>query len=509
MYVLTNKQMREADEYTVKTLGVPSLLLMERAGVALADEAERFSPKGKIVCVCGGGNNGGDGFVCARVLKSRGYNVDVVFYAEKQSGDCRVNMEKWQALGGEVLAQIPAECALIVDCLYGTGFKGGLVDKDLVMAERINALKKRGAKILCADIPSGVNGDNGRVETLAVQADKTLCIGEIKMGVLLGDGIDFAGEIRRADIGISLPPNGRYARLTDIEWAKFLLPIRKRHSHKGTYGKAAIVAGSMEYTGAAYLTASACLHAGAGYTALFVPSQLLPYYVLKCPEILLKSTNEGDRYAFNEERMQTLLSYDCIAYGMGMGVSEEVAKGAIWLLSHYEGKLVLDADGLNSLACYHQKELARIFQNKTCDALLTPHAKEFSRLVGIGVKELENEGYSIVKEVAKAWKASVMLKNAVSLIVGDGEIAVNATGCSGQAKGGSGDVLAGVIAALCAQGLSAFQGGVLGAFLVGLAAGFGAQELGEYSLTPSDVIAYLGRAFLLVTENSDTEGGEE
>lgn len=115
MYVLTNKQMREADAYTIQTLGTPSLLLMERAGLALADEAEKLAPSGKITCVCGGGNNGGDGFVCARILKSRNRNVHVVFYAEKQSNDCRVNMEKWQAIGGEIERELPADCALIVD----------------------------------------------------------------------------------------------------------------------------------------------------------------------------------------------------------------------------------------------------------------------------------------------------------------------------------------------------------------------------------------------------------
>ena len=509
MYILTNKQMREADEYTIKTLGVPSLLLMERAGIALADEAETLSSSGKICCVCGGGNNGGDGFVCARVLRARGREVEIVFYAEKQSDDCRVNMEKWMAVGGRILSKLPENCALIVDCLYGTGFHGKLLDADMGMVNEINGLKKRGVKVLSADIPSGVNGENGLVESVAIEADKTLCIGEVKAGVLFGDGIDHAGEIKRADIGIELPAGEAYAVLSDRENVKAILPKRKRNSHKGSFGRAAIVAGSIEYTGAAQLASSACLRSGAGYTTLFTPSEILPYYFLKAPEILLKSTNDGGRYAFNEERMQVLLGYSSIAYGMGMGISEEVAKGAAWLLKHYEGKLVLDADGLNSLAQYKKETLSTLFKNKKCGVLLTPHVKEFSRLSGISVKEVLSGGMSVAKAVAEAWNVNVLLKNAVSAVTDGVNTAINASGCSGQAKGGSGDALSGAIAGLCASGLSCYEAGVAGAYLLGKAAEFAAKGVGEYSLTATDLIAYLPRAFLFVTENADEERGEK
>ena len=509
MYILTNRQMREADEYTIKTLGVPSLLLMEWAGIALADEAEKLSPSGRICCVCGGGNNGGDGFVCARVLRARGREVEVVFYTEKQSDDCRVNMEKWLSAGGSILSKLPENCALIVDCLYGTGFRGSLLDQDMGTVNEINALKKQGVKVLSADIPSGVNGENGWVEGVAVAADKTLCIGEVKTGVLFGDGIDYAGEIKRADIGIELLAGEAYAVLSDRESVKAILPKRKRNTHKGSFGRAAIVAGSVEYTGAAYLAASACLRSGAGYTTLFTPSEILPYYFLKAPEILLKSTNDGGRYALNEERMQELLGYDSIAYGMGMGVSQDVALGAVWLLENYEGKLILDADGLNSLAQYKKEELSALFKNKKCNVLLTPHGKEFSRLLGISVKEVLSGGITLVKALAKQWNVSVLLKNAVSVITDGVKMAINASGCSGQAKGGSGDVLSGVIAGLCASGLSTFEAGVAGAYLLGKAAELAAKEMGEYSLTATDLIAYLGRSFLFVTENTDEERGEQ
>ncbi len=509
-YVLTNDEMRRADGYTIEKLGVPSLTLMERAGLALANEAERLAPKGEILCVCGGGNNGGDGFVCARILKARGRQTDIVCFAQKTSADCLAMQKKWLEGGGEILSEFPEEeYALVIDCLFGTGFHGRLTGKEEGFALQINLLKGKGAKVLSADIPSGVNGANGRVDGVAVRADVTLCLGELKIGALAGDGLDYAGACKRADIGIVLP-DGEYYRLVDREEVGLLLPKRRRNSHKGSYGRAAIVAGSAEYTGAAYLSAAAylaaagCLRAGAGYTTLFLPKDILPYYILKLPEILLCESNEGGRYAFNEEIMRKLLSYDSVAFGMGMGASQEVCRGVEWLLSHYEGRLILDADGLNSLAAYGEPYVA--FAAKKCDVLVTPHAKEFSRLSGYTMEEIAKEGGRLAVEFAKKTGANVLLKNALTVITDGKEKVLNSTGCSGQAKGGSGDVLSGVLAALCAQGANTLQAAKIGAYLTGKAAELAAAQIGEYSLTASDVIAYLGRAFLFVTENADTDG---
>jgi NAD(P)H-hydrate epimerase len=309
------------------------------------------------------------------------------------------------------------------------------------------------------------------------------------------------------DIGIQLPEKS-YPQWTSREDINRLLPKRKRNAHKGTYGRAAIVAGSIDYTGAADLSAAACLRSGAGYTTLFTPKNILPFYILKSPEILLKSTNEGGMYAFKEEIMRDLLSYDSIAFGMGMGVSEEVYKGAAYLLTHYQGRLILDADGLNSLANFGSKNLENLFLNKKCDVILTPHVKEFSRLSGVSVESILNAPISSAQAFAKRYNCALLLKNAVSILT-DGEgTAINATGNSGQAKGGSGDVLAGVLAGLCAVGLSAYESGVVGAYLVGKAAELAAMDVGEYSLTATDLISYLSKAFLFVTKHTDEDSDE-
>ncbi|MBE7084975.1 MAG: NAD(P)H-hydrate dehydratase [Clostridiales bacterium] len=495
--VLTSVQMREADRYTIEEKGVGAETLMERAGRALADCAESLINGGGVLCVCGGGNNGGDGFVCARILLARGYEVNTVCIATRFSADCENAKGKYLSAGGKLLNDFSdKKYALVIDCLLGTGFHGAISDEYAIAVQKINDYKSSGAKVLSADIPSGVNGDNGEVETLAVCADTTLCIGEYKAGVFLGDGIDYAGEALRADIGIAMLDGVKYVALTEREDVAKLLPKRKRNTHKGSYGKTAIVGGSIEYTGAPYLSTLACLRSGAGYTTLFVPENVLPFYVLKAPEALLKPLHVDEENVFNEENKAEILAYDSVAYGMGMGISEGVANGAKYLLSQYEGKLVLDADALNSLAKYAKEEFTALFANKKCDVVITPHLKEFSRLTGESVAELKKKGLSAPIAFAREHAITVLLKNAVSLIADKEDVFVNISGCAGQAKGGSGDALSGVIASLCAQGLSATESAVAGAYLVGKSAEIASKEQGEYSLTASDCITCLGKAFL-------------
>lgn len=498
-YILDNAQMREADRFTIESLKVPSLLLMERAGAALAEEADRMCPEsGDVAVVCGGGNNGGDGFVCARILLQKGRDVSVICAAEKFTAECRKNKEEFEKLGGDVCSVFPRKrFALVVDCLFGTGFKGELDGKNGAAADFINSA---GMKVLSADIPSGVSGDNGIAAKRAVKADKTLCIGEYKAGVFLADGMDHSGKILRADIGIALPhldkADSPYAFLIGREEVSRLLPERKRNSHKGTYGKAAIVAGSLKYAGAAYLSAAAALQSGAGYTSLFVPQGILPFYVLKLPELLLLPLNEGDRVAFTEKEFEKLLAYDSIAFGMGTEISDSVFQGVKYLLKNYKGRLILDADALNSLSKYGKGNFEEIFCDKKCDVLLTPHIKEFSRLTGESAEKILERGTAAPKEFAEKYGVTVLLKGAASVITDGRRTAVNTAGSPGQAKGGSGDVLSGLIAGLCAGGISAFDAGISGAYLAGKAAEFAAAELGEYSMTASDEIAFLSEAFL-------------
>lgn len=512
--VLTNEQMRFADERTIAS-GVPSLTLMERAGRALASECKRLIKGGRVLCVCGGGNNGGDGFVCARILREEGVEVQVLCVAERFSRDCEAERQRWLAIGGEILSSFSGErYALIVDCLVGTGLRGGLTGKNAELVLAINEGKKRGAKVLAADVPSGINGENGRAESVAVKADVTLCIGEYKLGAFFADGLDYSGEVKRADIGIALPREEDlpYARLVGRSDAAKWLPKRKRNSNKGTYGKAAIVGGSLAYSGASYLSASACLHSGVGYTALFLPNELLRYYYLKAPEVLLRGTNEGGVYAFNEEKAREWLDFDALAYGMGMGVSEDVACGAEFLLREYTGKLVLDADGLNALAKYRSSALVALLRAARCQVVLTPHPKELSRLTGKSVEEILAEGLRAPFVFSKACGVVTLLKGAATCVTDGKEIRVITAGNSALAKAGSGDALSGLVAGLCASGASALDGATIASFLLGEAAEETAKEEGEYFPVVSDVILRLGKAFsstLGIAEQANEEGGDE
>ena len=280
--------------------------------------------------------------------------------------------------------------------------------------------------------------------------------------------------------------NGEQSVKVDVREVKSLLPMRKRASHKGDYGRAAIVAGSIEYTGAAYLATSACLRSGAGYTTLFIPKELFSIYALKAPEALLDFTNDGGRYEFIEKNASKLLFYDAVAYGMGMGVSKDVYQGAEYLLKHYNGKLLLDA---------YAQDLHGLFQNAKCDVLITPHVKEFSRLFAMPMEDLLSAPAVAASKRAKQYGVSILLKGWETAISNGEKTRIVDRGTSGQAKGGSGDVLSGLIAGLCAQGVSAFDGGVLGGYLAGLSAEIATAETGEYSLLATDVIQCLGRAF--------------
>ena len=278
---------------------------------------------------------------------------------------------------------------------------------------------------------------------------------------------------------------------------KALLPKRKRNSHKGAFGKVAIVGGSLQYTGAPYLSTLAALRSGVGYTALYVPNGIADNYLLKAPEILIGRLNGGGSIEFNEKNFEKLLAYEAIAFGMGAGISEDVYKSVEYLLERYTGRLILDADALNSLAKFGSND---IFLRKKCSVLITPHVKEFSRLTCLSTDEILNNSVSVAKNFALENAVTVLLKGATTVISNGKRTVLSDTGCSAQAKGGSGDVLAGLIGGLCATGLSAFDGSVVGTYIAGLAAQLASEKYSDYSALPTDFIQEIGVAFQRVNE---------
>lgn len=473
-YSYSFEQMRAADARTIKN-GTPAFELMERAGRALADAALAAAKRlgvGDVLVVCGGGNNGGDGFVAARLLREAGMDVFVVCLAETFSPDCLCAKE---AFGGEVSGRIPRmRFALALDCVFGTGLNRAPEGDGAALIDFINSC---GAYVISADLPSGLS-ENGVAFSPCVKADETVCMGLMKNALLLSDGADFAGKIIVAEIGISSEVQG--AEIWEEADVKKLFPKRLSNSHKGVFGGACLLAGSKEYSGAAFLSAGACLKSGSGYTRLCVSSDLFPYMIGKLPACILREFRSIDG---------EILASDCIAMGMGSGVSERLYARIAEILSAYTGTLVLDADALNSLACYG----ADILKEKSCSVILTPHVKEFSRLIGATTEEVKRRAVELAKKFAEEYGVTVFLKNNRSVITDGKRIAINITGSPALAKGGSGDVLSGFLAGTCARGVPPFEACCASAYVCGKAGEFAAEDMGEYAPDATDVISRISR----------------
>lgn len=489
-YVLTCAEMRAADAYTIGELGVPSQTLMERAGAAVAEEAEnllRGCGGTSVLAVCGGGNNGGDGWCAARLLAERGWRTAVVAVGEKLSPDCAAQRAKY---AGDVCGDFPEErFDVIIDALFGTGFRG---EPEGAFAEAIGRINASGAKVVAADIPSGLNGDSGMCG-LCVRADVTVAVGELKTGLLVGKGKDVCGKIVRKDIGIRLPAEG-FAQL--CEGADFapLFPKRACDSHKGSYGRAVLFGGSAAYTGAPLLSAAAALRGGCGFTELCVPAELFPYYIGKLPEaILTAAPTEGGPFACDEAFLGALCARaDAIALGMGAGKSRPLYAIVRFLLENFTGTLILDADALNALAAYGVSVLKK---PRACAVVLTPHLGEFSRLCGESVQRLCGDGAAVARTFAAEYGVGLLLKNNVTLFTDGEAVRYIASGTPALAKGGSGDVLAGLLASLAARGIPAGDAAACASWLLGRAGALAAEALGnEYSVCAHDVIAQIPRA---------------
>ena len=475
-YCYSVEEMRNADRAAIED-GTPSLELMERAGTALADVVEAAMGRlgvSDALFVCGGGNNGGDGFVAASILLERGKEAAVLCLAEKFSPDCAAEKARFP---GEIIGVIPRRrYALVVDCILGTGLSRAPEGA----AKQLIEFCGGASYVISADLPSGLS-ENGIALSPCVRADETVTMGLIKRCLLMADGPDVCGKVTVADIGI--PPVSAGTELWEEKDVSACFPKRKSNTHKGAFGRACLFAAEAKYPGAVFLAAGACLRSGAGYTELIADGPLYSAAVGKLPSCVLRRFEalDGD-----------ILSADCIALGMGAGVSERLYAHIAELMEAYTGTLVIDADGLNTLAKYG----GEILKRKSCRVVLTPHPKEFSRLSGRSVGEVLSSAAEASKAFAKEYGVVVALKNNRTLITDGERLALNLTGTPALAKGGSGDVLSGLLAGTCARGVPPFEAACVASYLFGRAGELAAKELGEYSVTAEDVIASLGKAIL-------------
>lgn len=509
--IVTPQQMAGLDRFAMENLSIPGLLLMENAGRGIADTAARMiAPSGNrlVYILCGPGNNGGDGYVVARHLRNWGYEVELFILADRDKirGDGLVNLQILQKLDQKLhfsLAQ-PAELkkpGLIIDALLGTGAKTPVAGAFAQAVELINQLE---APVLAIDIPTGVNGETGVVEGPAVKADVTCTMALLKSGLLWPPAREYCGEIKVVDI--SLPPQALPA-LPANQWlveaadAAARLPLRRRDAHKNQVGSAVVLAGSLGFSGAAALSATACLRSGAGLCYLAFPASLNTVMATKLTEVVLWPMPDRDQGFLSEEGLNTLLSrinaQNACAIGPGLGQEASTCRLVYRLLEQLTLPLVLDADGLN--ICSRNTEALK---NCRADRILTPHPGELARLLNTSTAEIALNRASAARHAAKTFNAVVVLKGGPTCIAApDGRLYINSTGNPGMATAGSGDVLTGVIVSLLAQGLNSLDAALTGVYVHGLAGDSAAQQFGEAGMMAGDILNKLADALMALKGN--------
>jgi len=507
MKLVTAAQMRELDRRTIEEVGVPSLVLMENAGRSTYLVLRREFPdlRGPVAVLAGRGNNGGDGCVVARYAANAGLPVFVLLFASREqvAGDARVNLEILFRLGVEVVEvtgaeafreQLPrlAQAGVLVDALLGTGLNAPVTG---LLAEVIAEVNRLPVPKLAVDIPSGLDADTGQVLGVAVRAGVTVTYGLPKLGQILPPGRELTGRLWRVDI--SIPPQLTEALPLELAEARTLAPLlppRPFAAHKGTFGHAVVLAGSVGKTGAAALACEAALKVGAGLVTAAVPESLNDILEVKLTEAMSLPLPEapGTR-ALGRAALAPLSAFladkTAMALGPGLGTHPETRELVAELVRTLPVPLVIDADGINCLA-----EAPGCLTEAAGPRILTPHPGEMARFFRTSPAQVQARRLEIAREVAAAHRCIVVLKGAQTVCAApDGRLCLNPTGNPGLASGGTGDVLTGILGGLLAQRLPAWDAARLGVYLHGLAADYLAAELGPRGFVAGDLLRTLPR----------------
>ncbi|MBS3886380.1 MAG: NAD(P)H-hydrate dehydratase [Dethiobacter sp.] len=510
MDVVTAARMREIDLQATQDYGIPSVVLMENAGLRVAEAIREGGSGTNIVIVAGRGNNGGDGFVVARHLfQEKNVSVWTAASLAEYEGAARVNFSILQKLGIShrnlqeegalaALASALAQADLVVDALLGTGIARDVEPFYAAIIKLINAGK---APVLSVDIPSGVCADTGKIRGMAVQAKMTITFGLPKQGLLLFPGAAFTGRLEVAQIGI--PPallTGSSCALLTAATVGSMIPQRPADAHKGTFGTVLLVGGSLGMSGALTLAARAALRGGCGLLFAATPrsvQQIVAGQVAEAMTIPLPESSSGylQRDALDLLR-EKWSSCQAVAVGPGLTQNEEILPVLAGVLSECLLPVVLDADALNLLARHRG-----LLSGRRAPLILTPHPGEAARLLSCSSAEIQADRLGAVREMAKIYRSIVVLKGAHSLVCSpDGETSFNVTGNSGMASAGCGDVLTGLLAALIAQGVDALSAARLGVYLHGLAGDLAVKFTGQSALLAGDVIEHISQAYLETTK---------
>lgn len=506
MKICTAEQMRRIDRTASDLGGIPSVVLMENAAMACVREIEKLNVK-KIAIFCGKGNNGGDGLAIARHLFNMGFEVEVfLVFGSDFSGDALINYDILEKMGvhiTELTDASPLEyyisvSDLTVDAVFGTGVHGEI---DGIAYDVIGAINTYSKKILSVDIPSGINSDSGEVCKIAVRADVTVTFAAYKVGMFLYPGADYMGKIVTSDISIPkyiIDECRVEIEAVDKALAKKLMPVRKNNSHKGDYGKIFIVGGSLGMSGAVTLAANAALKCGAGLVTVGIPDCLNGVMEVKVTEAMTLPL-PSENGALTEDALPRILEQmrtsDVLLIGPGMGRSEQTQSLVCEILLKSQIPTIVDADALFAVA-----ENIDILSSCGCNLIFTPHEAEFARLLALPVGDVSRDRLSLAKEFATDNGVTLVLKGHHTIVTSPaGMQFVNTSGNSGMATGGSGDTLAGMLAAFASVSEDETDAATAAVYTHGLAGDFAAKKLGEISLTAGDICDNIHEAITDIT----------
>lgn len=517
MYLVTPKEMRKIDNRAIEEFGIPGIVLMENAAIetikVIENEYMALLKKGKVLVLVGSGNNGGDGLAVARHLRLKGVEVEVLlfFKEDELTGDAKLNLDIYKKLGGSItfidndslaheiqinlLDERLGQAVLIVDSIFGTGLSR---DIQGIIYRAIEKVNKSDVPVIAVDIPSGINGSDGRVMGVGIKAHHTVTFGYGKRGHLLYPGREYVGKLHVSPISLPLDSaksiGVKAFTINDREIASRLRE-RPRDGHKGTFGKVGVIAGSIGMAGAACLTSMAALRGGAGLVTLGCPKSLNYIFQNKMTEVMtFPLEDEGKGYLTKESipSIPNLLKdKDVLAIGPGLGTKYEGFEILRYILSEFDISIIMDADALNHIS--RDKKLLSGYRGSI---VITPHPGEMSRLTGKSLQDIALSPIDTALSFAQETGVIVLLKGATSVVAHpDGRIYLNPSGNSGMGTGGSGDILTGLVAALIAQGYSPYDGAVYGCYIHGRAGDYVKDKLGETGMIASDVLNELPMVF--------------
>ncbi len=552
--VASAKEMQKIDRLAIKEYGIAGTILMERAGLAVVEKINELflehrtqstehrlrttdnppippllkGGAGGIIILCGSGNNGGDGLVVARILHNQGRDVMVFLSAKPEDlkGDAKINYYTAVKFGVKIYPinkfltrnlQLVTCNFIIIDALLGTG-----LNKDVraPLSDAIKRVNKLKCPVISIDISSGISSDSGQIMGCAVRSQYTVTFGLPKRGHLLYPGAEYTGKLYIEDIGFPqdlLKSEDIKVNLIEKSDAMKLIPERPRYSHKGTYGHVLLIAGSKGKTGAAFMSAKACLRTGAGLVTLGVPESLMNVFQSRVTEEMVLPLPDKGNGTLSYKAVDSILKFlnkkiNVLAIGPGISVDDEISKLVRALITESKVPLIIDADGINAIA-----GRTNVLKKSRVPVILTPHPGEMIRLLGQNTPsltlpprgggqgwggdsqlqtEIEKDRINTAISFAKKTKSYLVLKGMPTVIaMPEGNAFINSTGNAGMATAGTGDVLTGMISAFLAQGLAPQDASMLGVYMHGLIGDIVAQKKGEHSLIASDIINAIPAVF--------------